>query len=109
MYALRVVAVVVSTLFVGAAWAQSSTSKPDDKMPMTQGAASVDKNLERDPDNKGLKNAGNRIKRNQERFEDRRDKRADRREDRVERAERAERPERAEHAERPDRAERSGR
>jgi hypothetical protein len=105
MYALRVVAVVVSTLFVGAAWAQSSTNKPDDKMPMTQGAASVDKNLERDPDNKGLKNASNRIKRNQDRFEDRRDMR----EDRAERAERAERPERAEHAERPDRAERSGR
>jgi hypothetical protein len=105
MHTLRVVAVVVSTLFVGAAWAQTGNPS-DDKAPMTQGAASVQKNLERDPDNKGLKNASARIKANQERFEANREKRADRREDRVERAEHFERPE---HGGRPDRTERSGR
>jgi hypothetical protein len=99
MSTLRVVAVIVSALFVGAAYAQTSTNKSDDKTPMTQGAASVEKNLERDPDNKGLKNASSRIKANQDRFEARR----------AERGERAERPERAEHAERPERTERSGR
>ena len=104
MFTVRIIAVIVSALFVGAAYAQASTKPSDDKAPMTQGAESVDKNLEKNPDNKGLKNAAGRIKRNQERLEDRRDRRAARQDD--ERAERAERPERGERGERPERAER---
>jgi hypothetical protein len=100
MYTLRVVAVVVSALFVGAAYAQTSTSNSsDDKKPLTQGISSVDKNLEKHPDNKGLQNASKRLKANEDRFETRR----------AERGERAERPERAERAERAERVERTER
>ena len=110
MSTARIIAAIVSALVVGAAYAQTSTKPSDDKTPATQGAASVEKNLERDPDNKGLENASRRIKRNQERFADRHDNRVDRRDDdRVERAERPERGERPERAERMERAERSGR
>jgi hypothetical protein len=104
MSTFRIIATIVAALFVGAAYAQTSTSKPsDDKAPLTQGISSVDKNLEKKPDNKGLQNADKRLKANQERMEARRVKRDN------DRAERAERPERAERAERPEKTERSGR
>jgi hypothetical protein len=109
MSPVRITAVIVSALFAGAAYAQTSTQPSDDKAPMTQGAESVEKNLETKPDNKGLKNASARIKRNQERMEDRRDRRAERRGERMERGERPERGERGERPEHVERAERSGR
>jgi hypothetical protein len=68
-------------LVVGAAFAQNSAPSP--KTPLTQGTSSVDKNLERDPDNKGLQNAAERQQRNRERFDER---------DRPARVERPERP-----------------
>jgi hypothetical protein len=101
MFTSRFMAAIVSALLVGAAYAQTST----DKTPLTQGISSVGRNLERDPDNKGLQNASKRLKANQDRLETRRD-------DRRERADRVERPghtERPERAGRPDRTERSGR
>ena len=68
-------------------------------MPATQGLDSVDKNLKRDPDNRGLSNAQTHIEANQKRFAEHETDKADR----VEKVERVERPER------PDRPERPGR
>jgi hypothetical protein len=62
--------------------------------PATQGLDSVDKNLKRDPDNRGLQNAQRRIETNQERFAEHKTEQAERM-DRAERPERPERPERA--------------
>jgi hypothetical protein len=107
MSTFRILAAIVSALFVGAVHAQTSTAKPsDDKTPLTQGISSVDKNLEKKPDNKGLQNADKRLRANRDRIEARR---VERDNDRAERAERPERHERAERAERPERTERSGR
>lgn len=72
--------------FVVAAAALAASPQP----PLTQGISSVDKNLERDPDNEGLQTASERLKTNQERLEERR----------------ASTPERPDFAHRPDRFER---
>lgn len=83
----------------------TTTSQP----PLTQGIKSVSKNLERDPDNKGLQNAQQRLLDNQTRQELQRTEREHRvetakleRVERVERAERVERPERPSRVERPE-------
>ena len=60
--------------------------------PATQGLTSIDKNLAKDPDNRGLENAQDRHERNQLRQETR--EKADR--DHVARLERPERPDRPE-------------
>lgn len=86
---LLAAAAAVTLATLGTANAQTTT-------PATQGLDSVDKNLKRDPDNRGLKNAQQRIEANQKRF-------AEHKADRVQKAERIERPER------PDRPERGGR
>jgi hypothetical protein len=68
-------------------------------MPATQGLDSVDKNLKRDPDNRGLLNAQQHIETNQKRFAEHKADKAER----VEKAERVDRPDR------PERPERGGR
>jgi TolA-binding protein len=112
MSTLRFVAAVVSALLVGAVQAQTP-GPSSGKTPLTQGIESVDKNLQKDQDHKGLQTASERLKANQERFEARRettDERIDEaRARRVERAERPELVERPEHFDRPEKPERSGR
>jgi len=96
----------VFVLLFGVANAQSTSDSTSTRKPLDQGISSVEKNLEKNPDNKGLRNAKERLQENQERFEARKAERAERlaqRPDRPERAERAERPER------PERADRGGR
>src|SRR3990170_18002 len=92
----------------------SYAADPAAKQPLDQAIKSVDKNLARDPDNKGLQNAAERLQTNQERYEKKRaeqkakrqEHKDDQAEKRVERPEKAERPERAE---RPEKAGRPGR
>lgn len=53
-----------------ALFAQTSTTAPaTTKVPSSQGLASVDKNLAKDADSKGLRNAADRIERNEDRKE----------------------------------------
>ncbi|MGE5548339.1 MAG: hypothetical protein ACM33T_15645 [Solirubrobacterales bacterium] len=68
----------------------------------------LDRNLEKNPDNRGLQNAISRIERNQERQEARpeRVERAERA-DKVEKVDRVDRPARPERIERPERPERA--
>jgi hypothetical protein len=79
--------------------------------PLSQGISSVNKNLERQPDNKGLQNAAERLRENRERQEARRAEHVERvaRVERVERPERPERPEKIERPEKPEKASRPGR
>lgn len=78
--------------------------------PMQQGAKSVNKNLRKQPDNKGLQQASDRIDDNRERFRDKHSDRtstADRVEiEKVAKPERPERPDKTDRPERPERAER---
>lgn len=67
------------------------------KVPGEQGAASVKKNLEKDPDNKGLKNAEERHERNMERHKEQMEKRDERKAERHEMHENREHHERMEH------------
>ena len=75
-------------------------------VPGTQALDSVDKNLAKDPDNRGLENAQDRIERNQTRHAAHKaamKARAEKAEriEKAERVEKAERPERPEHPDRP--------
>lgn len=80
-------------------------------LPGDQGLSSVNKNLEKNPDNKGLQNAAERHEQNQIKHEAHAEKRMEKKEDRIEK--KAERIEsRAEHREaagRPAKVERPGR
>jgi hypothetical protein len=58
--------------------ASAQTTTPTTQTPLTQGITSVDKNLERDPDNKGLQTASERLRINQERLEEQKAKTATR-------------------------------
>lgn len=76
----------------------------DTKTPGAQGLESIDKNLRKHPDNRGLENAQDRHERNQERRAAHKAHKIDR-DDKV----KAERPEKAERADKADRPERASR
>lgn len=86
------------------------TATTTTRQPIAQGLSSVRKNLERDPDNKGLQNAEQRLTANMARQELHRTEREQRVEtakaERIERVARVERVERMERPERPGRIER---
>lgn len=69
MPTLRFLAAGSLIVLLGVAHAQTSTTAAK---PLDQGISSVDKNLQRDPDNKGLQTASERLKRNQRRIEEQR-------------------------------------
>jgi len=99
-------AVIIILGAVGVANAQTETKG-------AQGLESVDKNLNRDPDNRGLTNAQKRIEDN---MADRQERKADKaahvkkdHADKAMRAEKAERADKADRPQRPDRPERAGR
>ena len=73
--------------------------------PGTQALDSIDKNLAKDPDNRGLENAQDRIERNQKRHAAHKAAMAERAE-KAEHMEKAERAEKVEHVEKVDRPER---
>lgn len=61
----RTVYILPALFLVSASIAQAETSTQT-KVPGDQGIASVNKNLEKNPDNKGLKNASEHLKQNRE-------------------------------------------
>lgn len=98
MSTIRFLAIAGLLFGVAAAQAQTVSNNGAAQPPLTQGTTSVDKNLKRDPDNKGLQNADQRLQTNQNRLEARKAKV----ETRVDTA-------KAQRMERPDRPERAGR
>ena len=108
--------IVAALLFASVSVAHAETAN----QPVTQGEASVDKNLNKNKDNKGLQNADQRLEANQAKIAAKRadaDKTADtakqkknkaERHERMENHERMEKMERMEKVERPDRIERPG-
>lgn len=129
MYKTKI-AIAVGTLFLLGVASTSYAADPATKQPLDQAIKSVDKNLVKDPDNKGLQNAAGRLQTNKERHEKKRaekearhkakiakkearhqakiNKRAEKMSDHRE-AERAERMGRPEMAERPGKMERPNR
>lgn len=98
MSTIRFLAIVGLVFGVTAAQAQTAPNTGSAQPPLTQGMTSVDKNVKRDSDNKGLRNADQRLQTNQNRLEARKAKV----EARVDTA-------KAQRMERPDRPERAGR
>lgn len=112
------IAITVGTAFLLSVASMSYAADTATKQPMDQAVKSVDKNLAKDPDNKGLQNAAGRLQTNQERHEKKRAEKEARRKAKIERKEarhqakinqRAEKMERPEKAERPEKMERPNR
>lgn len=99
MSTVRFIAASGLALLFGFAHAQNSstTASTAAQPPLTQGISSVEKNLKKNPDNKGLQTASERLKENQERLEE------------AQRADRPSRPEIAQRPEKIDRPQRPGR
>ena len=106
-----------AAIVLGAVGIAKADDKTTTNVPGSQGLNSVDKNLARDPDNRGLTNARERIEDN---IQDRKDRKADKahkaahakdkvRHDRDDKGMRAEKAERPDKANRPDHPERPGR
>ena len=110
MTKLNYISAVVLLAAASVAHAQTPTTAP--KLPGDQGAASVDKNLAKDPDNKGLLNADEQLKKNKakhaEQMKKRTEKHEDQMEKKIERTENHERMERTGKIERPEKMERPG-
>lgn len=133
MYKARIAIAIGTVFLLGAASASyaagepgkgSATSANATKEPISQGITSVDKNLAKDPGNKGLQTAAQKLDANQQRIEEKRAekaaKRADKRQDakhksakhktmHTDKASGHEKMERPEKAARPDKVERPGR
>src|SRR4030067_1502613 len=94
--------IAAGTLLLLSVAGTSYADDPAAKQPLDQAMESVDKNLARDPDNKGLQNAAERLQTNQERYKNKREEQNAKRlakknkqaEIKAERTERPARPER---------------
>ena len=102
-------AISVGTLLLLGVASSSHAADAATKQPMDQAIKSVDKNLAKDPDNKGLNNAAERLQTNKERQakkreaqKAKRDAKRDRQAARRSEHNKAERTERMEKAERPE-------
>lgn len=98
--------IAAGTLLLLSVAGTSHADDPATKQPLDQAMESVDKNLARDPDNKGLQNAAERLQTNKERHEKKRAeqkaKRQKHKDDQAEkRAERSGKPARPEKPGRP--------
>ena len=93
-------------LFAVATVAHAQTATITPKLPGDQGAASVDKNLAKDPNNKGLQNADEQLKKNKEKHAEQMEKRSEKHEDKIEK--KSERTENHDKIERPEKMERTG-
>jgi Skp family chaperone for outer membrane proteins len=78
---------ILSALFLAATSVTQAQTTTPAKVPGDQGAASVNKNLEKNPDNKGLQNAAERLKTNKEKHLEQMKKREDHKEMKTERHE----------------------
>ena len=63
------ITVAVTTIFLGFSGLSHGADTTTAKTPLSQSTISVDKNLVRESDNKGLTNAGTRLETNQDRIE----------------------------------------
>lgn len=89
MTKLNYISAVVLLAAASVAHAQPPTTAP--RLPGDQGAASVDKNLAKDPDNKGLQNADEQLKKNRAKHAEQLKKRSEKHEEKMEKkTERAE-------------------
>ena len=115
------IAVSIAALFLGASSMVFAADTATTKEPLAQSSTSVEKNVTRDPDSKGLNNASNRLEANQDKIEAKRAAKAQRRlekakkaekieeakkAEKIEKAEKAEKAEKMEKAERPEKVER---
>jgi hypothetical protein len=101
--------VSLAALFLGASgmvFAADTTTTTTIKEPLTQSATSVEKNITRDSDSKGLNNATTHLETNQDKIEARKAARAEKRLDKAKRAEKLEKAEKVEKVERVEKAER---
>jgi len=105
MTKLKLISVAILLATASVAHAQTAAPLPGD-----QGLSSVNKNLEKNPENKGLLNAEEKLKQNQIKHKAQAEKRIERKEERTEsKAERIERrTERRESVGRPAKIERPG-
>lgn len=95
---------IFSAVFLASAAIAQAQTPPPAKVPGDQGAASVNKNLEKNPDNKGLQNAAEHLKDNREKHLEQMKKRERHTESKAERHERG-----TEHHENMSRPEKPGR
>ena len=114
------ITVAVTTIFLGFSGLSHGADTTTAKTPLSQSTISVDKNLIRDSDNKGLANASTRLETNQDRIEAQQATRSAKRLDTVKRtgktadktaikAEKAARAEKAAHVEKAERIEKAER
>lgn len=66
------IALTFGAIFLSIGAGTSHAAAPKAPEPLSQARESVDKNLQKNPDNKGLQNADERLKANQERHEKKR-------------------------------------
>lgn len=105
MTKLNYISAVVLLAAASVAHAQTAATAP--KLPGDQGATSVNRNLAKDPDNKGLQNAAEQLKENKAKHAAQRtEKQEDKMEKKSERAESREKMERADKIEHPSKVER---
>lgn len=90
--------ILVAILSLAAFHLAYAADDVDTKAPLSQSTQSVNKNLTRDPDSKGLTNASKRLEANEDKIEAHKDEMKDKatRAEKVERAQKPERPERPE-------------
>ena len=102
------IAVSIAALFLGASsivFAADTATTSTTKEPLAQSSTSVEKNVIRDPDSKGLNNASNRLEANQDKIEAKRAAKAERRLEKAKKAEKLEKAEKAEEAEKAEKME----
>ena len=103
------VSVSIAALFLGASsivFAADTATTSTTKEPLAQSSTSVEKNVTRDPDSKGLNNASNRLEANQDKIEAKRAAKAERRLEK-EKAKKAEKLEKAKKTEKAEEAEKA--
>ena len=102
------IAVSIAALFLGASsivFAADTATTSTTKEPLAQSSTSVEKNVIRDPDSKGLNNASNRLEANQDKIEAKRAAKAQRRLEKAKKAEKMEEAKKAEKIEKAEKAE----
>ena len=100
------VSVSIAAIFLGASSVVFAADTATTREPLAQSSTSVEKNVTRDSDSKGLNNASNRLEANQDKIEAKRAAKAERRLEKAKKAEKIEKMEKMEKAERPEKVER---
>ncbi len=101
------IAVSIAALFLGASSMVFAADTATTKEPLAQSTTSVDKNLTRDSDSKGLNNASTRLEANQDKIEAKKAARAEKRLDKAKRAEKLEKAKKAEDTEKAEKVQKA--